>query len=108
MTARRRKCPPRAAAHTGAGFSPILSTPSVWPFFGSVFSLFIPMDAPLWIKAGAVGTVAAIGFVSYGTVALVFSAPVVQARYLAMGPGIERACGTVMFCFGAALFLGRA
>jgi threonine efflux protein len=85
-----------------------LLNPKCLAFFGSVFSLFIPFAAPLWIKAAAVGTVASIGFFCYGAVAMLFSAPVVQARYLAFGRAIERACGTVMFGFGAALLLGHA
>lgn len=84
-----------------------LLNPKCLAFFASIFALLIPGGSALWLKLGAVGTVASVGLICYGTVALLFSSPAVQRRYFSFSHMIERVCGTVMLLFGVALLVGH-
>jgi threonine/homoserine/homoserine lactone efflux protein len=99
--------PPSGSAFL-RGLMTDLLNPKCLAFFASVFVLFIRPDSPLWIKWGAVATVAVVGSTCYGLVALLLSTPAVQKRYLAMRRPLERVCGTVMVAFGLRLIFGRS
>lgn len=84
-----------------------LLNPKCLAFFASIFALVIPGGSPLWLKLGAVGTVASVGLICYGAVAMLFSSPAIQRRYFYFSRTIERICGTVMMLLGVALLIGR-
>jgi threonine/homoserine/homoserine lactone efflux protein len=88
------------------GFATSLLNPKAAAYFGSIFVLFVPHTAPLWVKLAAVGIVGGNAVLCYGTVALLFSTDRVKAGYLALRRPIDRLCGLLMVGFGGRLIAG--
>lgn len=88
------------------GFVTSLLNPKAAAYFGSIFVLFVPHTAPLWVKLAAVGVVGGNAVLCYGAVALLFSTDRVKAGYLALRRPIDRLCGLLMVGFGARLIAG--
>lgn len=88
------------------GFATSLLNPKAAAYFGSIFVLFVPHTAPLWVKLAAVGIVGGNAVLCYGLVALLFSTDRVKAGYLALRRPIDRPCGLLMVGFGGRLIAG--
>jgi threonine efflux protein len=89
------------------GFAIGSLNPKVLAYFGSIFVLFIPADAPLPLCLAALAVVFVDGLLVYGLIALLLSRPAVRRGYLALRRPIDRACGALMMLFGLRLILGR-
>lgn len=88
------------------GFATSLLNPKAAAYFGSIFVLFVPHTAPLWVKLAAVGIVGGNAVLCYGVVALLFSTERVKNGYLALRRPIDRLCGLLMVGFGGRLIAG--
>lgn len=88
------------------GFATSLLNPKAAAYFASIFVLFVPHAAPLWVKLATVGIVGGNAVLCYGLVALLFSTDRVKAGYLALRRPIDRLCGLLMLGFGGRLIAG--
>ncbi|MDQ3871848.1 MAG: LysE family translocator [Chloroflexota bacterium] len=91
----------------GRAFLTAATNPKSVVYFGSVFSVFMHPDAPLWVQAAAVGIVLMNALLWYGSVALLFSSALVQRRYAAIRAPIDRIAGAAIGAFGARLVFVR-
>jgi RhtB (resistance to homoserine/threonine) family protein len=80
-----------------------LSNPKSVVYFGSVFTLFLKPGTPTWVNAAAIAIVLANTIVWYGALAVLFSRASAQRLYAKAERPINRAAGTVMIGFGAAI-----
>lgn len=106
----RKAADPRPTNHSGAfvrGVLTNLSNPKSVVYFGSVFTVFLKPDAPLWVQAAAIGIVLLNTLLWYGALAMMFSAPAVQRGYARVQRPIDRVAGAVMAAFGARLIFAR-
>jgi threonine/homoserine/homoserine lactone efflux protein len=94
----------RAATRSALrGFATGILNPKSLTYFGTIFVLFVPADAPFETRLAALAVVALDGFVVYGLAAMVFSTDGVKQAYLALRRPIDRVCAAVMTVFGARL-----
>jgi len=106
VTAAPAPVPGSALRGFAQGFATSLLNPKAAAYFGSIFVLFVPHAAPLWVKLAAVGIVGGNAVLCYGVVALLFSTDRVKAGYLALRRPIDRLCGLLMLGFGGRLIAG--
>jgi threonine/homoserine/homoserine lactone efflux protein len=85
------------------GFATGILNPKSLTYFGTIFVLFVPADAPLETRLAALAVVALDGFLVYGVAAVLFSTDGVKASYLALRRPIDRVCAAVMTVLGARL-----
>jgi threonine efflux protein len=85
------------------GLGTSVLNPKTLAYFSSIFVVLVPADATPGLRAAAVALVAADALLWYGLAALLFSAPAVSRRYLALRRPIDRACALLMMGFGVRL-----
>lgn len=85
------------------GFVTGILNPKSLTYFGTIFVLFIPAEAPAELRLSALAVVAVDGLIVYGLAALLFSRESVKRGYLALRRPIDRVCGAVMMVFAGKL-----
>jgi len=87
------------------GFLTNVLNPKTTIFIVSLFMQVVAPHTPLGVQLGYGLFIAAVHVLWFGTVALLFSAPGVNARFLRLRKGIDRAFGGLLIAFGALLAL---
>ena len=89
------------------GYLASITNPKAAAFFGSIFVVMLPAHAPAWVDAATVGLLSALSAAWHCGLAVLFSAPPVQAGYRKAKAGIDRAVGTMLLLSAARLATSR-
>jgi threonine/homoserine/homoserine lactone efflux protein len=99
--------PHRASAALRCGYCTSMTNPKAAAFFGSIFVVMLPDHAPFWVYLLAVVQLAALSAAWHCGLAVVFSAPSVQAGYRKIKARIDVVIGAVLIALGCRLALSR-
>ncbi len=89
------------------GFLTDISNPKAAAFFGSLFAVFLPAHAPLWLQAASVLVVVLIAACWYATVACVFSFGPVARGYARVKKWIDYVTGGILVALGVRLAISK-
>jgi threonine efflux protein len=98
---------PRRGTAWQVGLLTDISNPKAAAFFGSLFALFLPAHAPLWLQGASVIVVVMIAAVWYSTVACVFSFGPVARWYRRARKWIDTVTGGVLVALGVRLAVSK-
>ncbi|MCP8894050.1 LysE family transporter [Shinella daejeonensis] len=84
-----------------------MTNPKSFAFFGSIFALVIPAQAPIWFYVTVALTCFTMSMLWYCGMALFFSNPRVSACFLRFRTGIERVMGATLIVLGGRLLWSR-
>jgi len=85
------------------GFLVNMTNPKSAVYYASVFAAFLTPDMPAWVLVFLVGAIAAMSLVWHVLIAISFSAPRVQARYISVSKYVDQLCGGVLIFLGLRL-----
>lgn len=85
------------------GLITALSNPKAAAFFTSLFAVTMPLEAPFWLQAVAVGIVVAMGMAWYGLVALAMRSAPFRTLYRRGQRAITALSGALFAAFGIRL-----
>lgn len=89
------------------GYLASITNPKAAAFFGSIFVVMLPSDAPSWVYGAAVVLLAVLSAGWHCGLALVFSVASVQAGYRRAKAKIDTAIGAVLIALGFRLAVSR-
>ena len=89
------------------GYLASITNPKAAAFFGSIFVVMLPAQAPSWVYAAAVLLVAALSAGWHCGLAIVFSVAPIQASYRRAKARIDTAVGAVLITLGVRLAISR-
>ena len=89
------------------GFLISITNPKAAVFFGSVFAVMLPAQAPVQIQVAAVMLLAVLSAAWHCGLAVVFSVAAVQAAYRRCRVRIDTAAGTVLILLGCRMAASR-
>jgi len=95
------------ASAYGRGLLTTLTNPKSVVYWGSIFTLFLKPDMPIWVQSSAVGIGVVDALLWYGAVAFLFSTGFVQRFYTRVQRWIRRITGAVMIGFGAKMLFDK-
>jgi threonine/homoserine/homoserine lactone efflux protein len=90
-----------------SGYLASITNPKAAAFFGSIFVVMLPADAPGWAHAAAVLQLAVLSAGWHCGLAVVFSVPSIQAGYRRAKARIDTAIGAVLIALGFRLAVSR-
>ncbi|MEL7395913.1 MAG: LysE family transporter [Pseudomonadota bacterium] len=85
------------------GFLVNMTNPKSAAYYASVFAAFLTPDMPVWVLALLVAAIATMSLVWHVLIAISFSAPRVQARYISVSKYVDQLCGGVLIFLGLRL-----
>jgi threonine efflux protein len=94
---------PRRGSAWQVGFLTDISNPKAAAFFGSLFAIFLPAHAPLWLQGTSVIVVVMIAAIWYSIVACVFSFGPIARWYQRAKKWIDTVTGGVLVALGVRL-----
>jgi threonine/homoserine/homoserine lactone efflux protein len=89
------------------GYLSSITNPKAAAFFGSIFVVMLPAEAPGWVHAASVLLLATLSAFWHCGLALVFSIAPIQAGYRRAKAGIDTVVGTVLIGLGLRLAVSR-
>ncbi|NKE45746.1 LysE family transporter [Roseomonas frigidaquae] len=89
------------------GYLSSITNPKAAAFFGSIFVVMLPADAPGWVHAAAVILLATLSAFWHCGLAVVFSIAPIQAGYRRAKAGIDSVIGVVLVGLGIRLAVSR-
>ncbi|MBU8545070.1 MULTISPECIES: LysE family transporter [Roseomonadaceae] len=89
------------------GYLSSITNPKAAAFFGSIFVVMLPGDAPGWVHAAAVLLLAILSAGWHCGLALVFSLAPIQAAYRRAKAGIDTVVGAILIGLGLRLAASR-
>jgi threonine efflux protein len=98
---------PRRGPAWRVGFLTDISNPKAAAFFGSLFSVFLPAYAPLWLQVASVVVVVLIAACWYSVVACFFSLEPVARGYRRVKKWIDYVTGGVLVALGVRLAVSK-
>jgi threonine/homoserine/homoserine lactone efflux protein len=84
-----------------------LTNPKSAAFYGSIFAVALPPNAPLWFSAAIFAIATGLSALWYCGVALLFSTAAVRRRFVKAKAILDAAIGAVLVALGGALLLER-
>lgn len=96
---------PEHASAWRTGLLTDLSNPKAAVFFSSLFAVFLPTHASLWLQIASVGIIVMIAVCWYGTVAYVFSLGPVARLYTHLKKWVDSITGGILVALGVHLAL---
>lgn len=110
----RQPLQPRTAGHAGSdlgaarkAFVVSMTNPKSIGFYGSIFTVMVPLAAPLWFYVAIVVLATLVSAGWYCGLALLFSHGVAQRLYGKAKTMIEATMGLILIALGGRLLLGR-
>ena len=112
MTARQPVMAQAAAHPSGTSalvkaFAVSMTNPKSIGFYGSIFSVMVPLSAPLWFDAVVVLLALSISAFWYCSLALLFSHRLARVVYDKMKVWVETGMGVFLVGMGGRVLLGR-
>ncbi|WDZ98354.1 LysE family transporter [Herbaspirillum sp. WKF16] len=98
---------PSGASAFGKAFVVSMTNPKSISFYGSIFSVMVPLDAPLWFDAAIVLLALFISALWYCGLALLFSHRLAGSVYGRLKAFVETAMGVFLIAMGGRVLLGR-
>ena len=98
---------PKRGSAWRVGFLTDISNPKAAAFFGSLFAIFLPTHAPLWLQGASVIVVVMISAIWYSTVACVFSFGPIARWYRRAKKWIDTVTGGVLVALGVRLAVSK-
>jgi threonine efflux protein len=98
---------PKRGSAWCVGFLTDLSNPKAVAFFGSLFAVFLPAHAPLWLQFASAGVVVMIDVCWFATVACVFSLGSIARGYTRIKKWIDYVTGGVLVALGVRLVVSK-
>lgn len=89
------------------GYVVSMTNPKAVAFYGSIFALMVPADAPAWLDLSVVGMSIAISGVWYCTMALLASHPAVRRLLVLRKALLDTAAGMLLVGLGGRMLAGR-
>lgn len=86
-----------------AGLFLNLANPYCLMFFSGTFAAVLPPEAPIWVRASAVGIIFFDAVLWYSAIAFLFSLNVIQSSYARFHKWLNRIAGGVLAIFGLRL-----
>lgn len=105
--AEQEPAPPRRGSAWRAGFLTDISNPKAAAFFGSLFAVFFPVHAPLWLQIASIVVVVLIAVSWYSVVACFFSLEPVARVYRRVKRWIDYVTGGVLVVLGIRLAVSK-
>lgn len=85
------------------GFLVNMTNPKSAAYYASVFAAFLTPDMPVWVLVLLIAAIATMSLVWHVLIAVSFSAPRVQARYVSVSKYVDQLCGGVLIFLGLRL-----
>jgi len=82
-----------------------MTNPKSAAYYASVFAAFLTPDMPIWVVFVLILAIAAMSLIWHVILAVGFSAPRVQSRYISVSKYVDWACGGVLVLLGLRLAL---
>ena len=82
-----------------------MTNPKSAAYYASVFAAFLTPDMPIWVLAVLVIAIAGMSLAWHILLAIGFSAPPIQARYISVSKYVDRLCGGLLVLLGLRLAL---
>ena len=98
---------PSVSGDVWSGFLTSMTNPKAAAFFGSLFVVTLPTDAPVWVYGMTLATVAVLSAAWHCSLALFFSLRSVQSAYQRSRRTISTAMGGVLILLGVRLLVTR-
>lgn len=98
---------PKPGSAWRVGFLTDLSNPKAAAFFGSLFAVFLPAHAPLWLLLASAAAIVMIAACWYATIACVFSFGPIARGYARIRKWIDYATGGVLVALGIRLAVSK-
>lgn len=110
-----RKPPPASPGKAGAvgsaaawkGFLVSMTNPKAVAFYGSIFAVMVPVDAPSWVHVAIVIIAAGVSAAWYCGLALLFSNSAVQSTFARGKTVIEATMGLFLMGLGCRMLVSR-
>lgn len=113
LVAARKPLPLSDGGRAGGGaaarkaFLVSMTNPKAIGFYGSIFTVMVPLAAPLWFYTAIVVIATLISAAWYCGLALLFSHSAARALYVRAKTGIETTMGLILIGLGGRLLFGR-
>ncbi len=98
---------PSASSDVWSGFLTSMTNPKAAAFFGSLFVVTLPTDAPVWVYGVTLVIVAVLSTAWHCSLALFFSLHSVQNAFQRARKPISTVMGGVLILLGARLLVAR-
>ncbi|MEO0358999.1 MAG: LysE family transporter, partial [Pseudomonadota bacterium] len=89
----------------GRGLIVNMTNPKSAAYYASVFAAFLTPDMPIWVLAVLIVAIGGMSAVWHAVLAIGFSTPLVQRRYIRSAKWLDRICGAVLVLLGLRLAL---
>jgi len=96
-----------AASNVRSGYLTSMTNPKAAAFFGSLFVVTLPVDAPIWVYGATLAIVTALSTGWHCGLALFFSLSPVQTAYRRFKAAISTVMGGVLILLGVRLLVTR-
>ncbi|HDR9072531.1 LysE family transporter [Burkholderia vietnamiensis] len=89
------------------GYVVSMTNPKAVAFYGSIFALMVPAQAPAWFDGAVVALSIAISGTWYGAMALLASHPAVRRLLVARKAALDTTAGLLLMGVGGKMLAGR-
>ncbi|WP_330115558.1 LysE family transporter [Pseudomonas sp. JS3066] len=89
------------------GYLVSMTNPKALAFYGSIFAVMVPVQAPVWFHAAIVVIAAGFSGLWYCSMALLFSSPAVRSGFMRFKAVFETLMGVFLLGLGGRLLLSR-
>ncbi|MGK8208845.1 LysE family translocator [Burkholderia cenocepacia] len=89
------------------GYVVSMTNPKAVAFYGSVFALMVPADAPMWFAPAVVAIAVGISAAWYGAMAMLASHPAVRSLLIRRKAVLDTTAGLLLMGLGGKMLAGR-